>query len=867
MPPKATSLVESIEAALAQPNPVLFAGAGVGRRVGLPDWYGYMEALAAECERFNDSLSAQLIKQRVSRGHFLEAATVYKTCDSIPEGERWKGLAAPFTRRYTEDELDRIVPLVSLGFTAIVTTNYDRSFHEACVRARLGWVTPVERGDDSLKGASFKQELFIARIHGRAEQPSRMIVDTQDYHSLETDDIYLDFILHLLRSRSCIFVGFSFVDPAINQILTLYKERFGPEYHALHTALIPSDASALASRLREVNIRTVLYDPAEGHVELWRAVRQVYDAHQQRQLNATAGSVVPQDMQSSSIHRYMAFAYAQIQSTSTTKPLVEMVQDGVVLATLSEAPDNISSEENLVTALSDALGISHSEAATVITESLSRLERRDQVIRHEDQIGLGDPAPNPLESHLDELARSVLDRMRVREQVKVSAVDHSAAVSILESVFMSRAWDVAAHYAGSASGWGTDLPAVVRQVVSAELKRRTLSAPGAMERAIHNLLVAPEDREAPMLAAVGRAAFGVQLILATPRQALFRKFSLPEKVYLDASVLMPAIVAGHPLQPVYVDSLRLLSDASDKAGIPLRVSVGVQFLNEIVSHREIAENLVEELQLEEPSKLKQHITFYGATNTNVFVAAYANHVSIAKKRTNFREFLRQVAPYRTEAELARYLRDQRIETEDMSFRDRNNHLFVEAYNRLYESYEQVSELRARKKKILIEHEGQQLAQLKLDQDRGLRSIFVTADNGFRRALQRNPKLHAFAGVTVSQIGLAALVDVMIGLDTDDRSLARLIWATQRSETEQSIFEYLVRVGIQNYQEGMALEMQEAAQAVASRAAQRADRDKVPLFGKTATEIARTTEFLDGFQDMFFRYWREAIERRERTDDQ
>lgn len=859
-----SDLVRAIQAALSSHNPVLFAGAGVGRRVGLPDWSGYMEALAVECERYDDAASAALIRQRVSRGHFLEAAAVYKTCDSIPEGERWKGLAAPFRRTFSDEEIDRLVPLVGLAFTALVTTNYDQSLHEACVRARLGWVTPVERGDESLKGASFKSDLFIARIHGRAEQPSGMIVDKQDYDNLDNDPTYLDFVLHLLKSRSCLFVGFSFVDPAINKILSLYETRFGPEFNALHTALIPSDAIDLAARLGKVNIRTVTYDPSDGHVALWRALRDAYDS-KKRIEHEYVGPVVSAIGPQTSIHRYMAFAYAQIQSSPKRKSLIEMVQDGIVLAALTEAPENISAEGDVVAAVRSALGLSQAEAAEVVSESVARLERRNQAVRDEGAIGLGDPLPNPLNGDLERLATSVLDRMRVREQVKVSEDDQRAAEAILESVFMSRAWDLAAHYAGSSSGWGVDLANVISQLVASESRRRKLSSPSALERAVYSLITTPDGSESSLLVSVGRAAFGVQLVLATPRQALFRKYSLPERVYLDASVLMPAIVEGHPLRPVYVDSLRLLSEASEKAGIPLRVSVGNQFLNEIVSHRELAQQLVDELGLEDPEKLKQHISFYGATNTNVFVAAYASFTR-TRNRTHFREFLRQIAPYGTELELSRHLRSLAIETEPMDFETRNNYIFVEAYNQLYEGYEQISETKARKKKILIMHEGEQLAQLRVDQDKGIRSIFVTADNAFRRAIQRDVRLHRYLGSTVSQLGLASLVDVMVGLETDNRSLARLVWATQRSDEEQTIFEYLVRLGVQNYEEGMAMEMQQAAQFVAERAAHTAERQRVPLFGKDAEDVARTTEFLDRYEEMFFRHWREAIDRRERSNE-
>jgi hypothetical protein len=131
----------------------------------------------------------------------------------------------------------------------------------------------------------------------------------------------------------------------------------------------------------------------------------------------------------------------------------------------------------------------------------------------------------------------------------------------------------------------------------------------------------------------------VQLISATPRQALFRKFALPERLYLDSNVLLPTITAGHPLRPVYVDTLKRLSEAAASADAPLEVVVSQQFLNEVVSHRGKALELVHGLGLENTEQLAKHILFYDATNTNVFVDAYAPFIGREGNTLSFEKFL------------------------------------------------------------------------------------------------------------------------------------------------------------------------------------------------------------------------------------
>src|SRR5205823_245719 len=117
----------------------------------------------------------------------------------------------------------------------------------------------------------------------------------------------------------------------------------------------------------------------------------------------------------------------------------------------------------------------------------------------------------------------------------------------------------------------------------------------------------------------------------------------------------------------------------------------------------------------------------------------------------------------------------------------------------------------------------------------------------------------------SHIGLVALVDVMVGLEADTRSWAKLMWATPQGSDEEALIEYFVRIGLTRYQEGMAAEMQEAARRVAAKAAVEAKTQDIALFGDRTMETTKAAvKFLDRYEDEFFRNWEEAIERRERT---
>src|SRR5690606_12710763 len=124
-------------------------------------------------------------------------------------------LAAPFIDVPSPHLLK---PLVSLPFGAIVTTNYDRGLHHAWAEVHGRAALQVELDDPTLRSASHQQDPYIARIHGRAEAPTTMVVSRRDYDRLTDSEEYTDYLFHILRQHACLFLGFSFTDPSVARL-------------------------------------------------------------------------------------------------------------------------------------------------------------------------------------------------------------------------------------------------------------------------------------------------------------------------------------------------------------------------------------------------------------------------------------------------------------------------------------------------------------------------------------------------------------------------------------------------------------------------------------------------------------------------
>ena len=116
-------LVKTLRGFLEEaPNAVLFAGAGVSARAGLPTWKGYLEQLA-ELARIYDPMTRHHMLERVHEEDYLGAADLYFICKKLPQAQKYENLVAPL-RAF---DAAALAGLVSLPFSAMVTTNYDRA--------------------------------------------------------------------------------------------------------------------------------------------------------------------------------------------------------------------------------------------------------------------------------------------------------------------------------------------------------------------------------------------------------------------------------------------------------------------------------------------------------------------------------------------------------------------------------------------------------------------------------------------------------------------------------------------------------------------------------------------------------------------
>lgn len=861
----AQELSTEIDEFLKRNNPTLFAGAGVGVRAGLPTWQQFMDKLATFAQNF-DTETASLIKKRASNCHFLEAASVYKTCPEIPVGERYKGLSAPFLNI---PDAAKLQALVSLPFFAFITTNYDRSLHDAYARVYGTSPYTVELHDSTMANASYRTEFYIARIHGRAEVAEEMILDNENYDKLLKDEAYIDYITCAFTRYSCLFIGFSFSDPAIQHVLSLVEKRLSPNFPGFHLALLPSDTKDdLVTNLRRVNIDIKYYQTDEQHSALWEAIKLSSQKHQlANQTTITEQSekkVFSLSLPIEGIKKYIASAYSHLQMTESEGneiiPLREIAIDGILIGMLSGIKEGKEKRE-LINELKQYLHIPEQEASLLFETRIEALSFRKYVNSIEGRVVLLKAPEKSLTSHISRLVDGVINRLQVREGKKPDSITFGIVDQVIESVLMIRSWDLGACFAGATNG---DIPNVfhtVQEQVDRYASNYSITDKQALSRSITNLFNQPDNQESELLGDLGRVAFGLQLVTNNPCSAYSEV--LPEKIYFDASVLMPAIVEGHPYSPAYRDSISRLHRAIKSTGKELSLCVTKDFLNEVISHRKLAIREVNELGLFTPDELQHHIDLYGQ-DANVFIIAYASRVGRTKEKVKFDEFLNEVAPYSTEDQLEAFLKAKEgIRTERIVFNsEEESTRSTEILKKLYQAYEQDKKPGYNNKKpILIDHEGHQLAKLIFDLERGIKTIFVTADQRFRR-LASDVAPGKLGSAIITHRGLVQLIDLLVGVKTDPASLARLLWGGGFDDQTVAISNYFTNIALRYYNDAYSMALPDVLSKITEKISDAAKNQKIDIRSRTTSEQARTIRFMDRFEDEFYANMAVAIQKKD-----
>lgn len=840
-------------------KPVLFTGAGVSAIAGIPIWGVLLGNLAAWL-RANDPLTAQMMAELVAKYDYLRAAQYFFLSPAATDKQKYSRLL---------DELKPTKPnaiddLCSLPFSAVVTTNFDRTLFDGIAAKRGISAKDYRRGDNSFKQASFAEGLYVCRLHGFVEDPETIVLTQSHFDELDKDTVYRDYIVNIFTKTNLLLVGFSFSDPAILAVLQSVNKSYGPLAVGNHLALVPEDvAPEVLSKLNRLNIEVHQYPRAsddKNHTKLWEAISESSIRLKEHALttsaNAPAVDVIPTPFDTAKL--YLASCYARANLGSQIAPLREAIIEGMVSAIIQGAAPKAVAFDGIVAKIHSDTKINVKEAEVLVTKSLSVLAEEKLCVWHrragERKVSWSGPTSDErsLDRAIGRLVESTVSRAFVEEGFRCTSDTRKMLTTFFTQLVLQRGWDLGAAFASGRIPKGADIKALMydsgRTVATFDIE--------LLARVSERMIQNPTGDEAEILAALGRSSFGLELALQAPRSHMLYAATLPSRIYLDANVVMPAFVFGHTYHPIYADTIKSLRDAAVQHG-GTQICTTQGYLNEIVSHRRLAVEEYESNRDYFQSDAIKEAMFSGSTNMNVFVGAYAN-LAAADSKLEFGEFLRRHAPFTDEKELGRWLADRGvyvIKKEQFSGTVSHSEISLQ----LQKGY--ASSLKSNKDVRLLEHDAVQLAALANDIENGVRAILVTADRRLREVISTSKKIQHLASHMVSHVGLTQLVDLLIGNVSEDRSLAHLLWDTTISERSNELRRFFIGLALQHYDEAMAMELPGLVEKFTDDVIREATRRGVKVDGRLNGEQKDWFHIAGSFENKFFEAMSEKIEAR------
>lgn len=856
-----TNLTEALDRFFkSSPDPVLFAGAGVSARAGIPTWPTLLERLK-EWIRSRDALTANQMAEYIHEKDLITAADYFFLSRRVTDGERLKAIVSQLGKY----DHKKIVDLVQLPFNSYVTTNFDRCLLDAYSAAHSKSLLDFKYGDMSFKQAQWCTEPFAVRIHGGIEMPTAIVLKTEHFEQVDIDLDYQDLLGQFFTRKNMLFVGCSFTDPAVRAVFECINKRYGPTPPGLHLALIPEDVDHdFITRLSRLNIETIRYSPENYHQAVWDAFAEFNES---KASTSSAPAIISTNTVSplASAKRYLASCYARIRLGGRLHPLREAVVEGMVSSLIQASLPKAVTEKEISKSIHEELALSLSEATELVDAAIARLADEKLCRRHNDNgtkrvVWCGEKDDvNALDAAIASLTNNIVDRAVVQEGLRPLQELKKAVDDFLRELVLQRGWDLGAAFASNSSPEGVDIGKFLYQFC-AFLSHVEIEA---LKRVCVSMFTAPTEAEDKILAELGRASFALEMVIRSPRGVLFHSTVLPQKIYLDANVLMPALTQGHAYYEIYRKTIKRLREATIKAGGNAQIIAYQGFLNEIVSHRRLAIQQAEVLGDSFREDIVREALFYGTTNMNVFVGAYANSAQ-SEKELEFQDFLKRFAPYTNENELAKWLHTHGIIVQtDAQMRTSEYAGISFELQKLYSG-----PLSAGKLIGLIEHDAVQLSSLMTDHQNGLRSIFVTADKRLTGMVCKGSQKYKFLSeLMISNVGLTQMIDLLVGDNGDTRGLTNMLWSAKTSSKTEEVRKYLVSLALREYDEALAMEMPKVIEKISDNVVAEAERLGLEIDSDKPDDRRKLFQIIGTFEDGFFAAIREKIELRQRQERQ
>lgn len=208
------SFIRKFGNAIAQGNAAVFGGAGLSRESGFVNWKELLHDFAADI-RLDIDKETDLIS----------VAQYYKN----EMGGNRNGLNQEIINQFTKNVGNNLTLniLSELPISTYWTTNYDHLIEDT-LEQKANLKVDCKRNEESLTINRPDSDVIVYKIHGDIDEPNKAIITKDDYELFEkTHKLFTTALQADLISKTFIFIGYSFNDPNLWQILSRIRILLG----------------------------------------------------------------------------------------------------------------------------------------------------------------------------------------------------------------------------------------------------------------------------------------------------------------------------------------------------------------------------------------------------------------------------------------------------------------------------------------------------------------------------------------------------------------------------------------------------------------------------------------------------------------
>lgn len=235
---------------------VPFIGAGLSVPFKVPTWKSLIEEITKKYAVDDNEFLIQAVKIKLKSFDFWSAIDLLKDFAKLDDYDIQSEIVEIIKREQIElsdDSLHNYKDLKEMNFKVYLTTNYENLIYEY-LRCRN---IPILLKDINFNTQNLFDEQRIFHLHGTISNPGTIVISRKSYDELYKNERYENLLKAVTSSKKILFLGFSFDDQFVKQLISDHKHLFKGE----HYIVLDNPSDDKIRELKDVyGLKTIKYD-------------------------------------------------------------------------------------------------------------------------------------------------------------------------------------------------------------------------------------------------------------------------------------------------------------------------------------------------------------------------------------------------------------------------------------------------------------------------------------------------------------------------------------------------------------------------------------------------------------------------------